>query len=83
MLQYIAIDNEVSAAVGWIAGRRHSVDSGNAGNIVDERCCTVDQPAHQIATVPAIIKDAPYLPFANVLAKNRSKDRTAAFVSSL
>jgi hypothetical protein len=83
VLQYIAVDDEVSFALGWIGSRGHSVYSGNAGNVVDECCCTVDKPAHQIATVSAIIKDASNLPPADVLAKNRSKYRAATFVSSM
>jgi hypothetical protein len=80
MLQHIAVDNEVSFALRWIAGRGHSINSWNAGNVIDECRGTVDQPAYQIATVATVIEDAPYLPFANMLAKNRSKYRAAAFV---
>ncbi len=74
MLQHIAVDNEVRFALRWIVGRGHPIHSWNAGNVVDERRCTVDQPAYQIATVASVIEDALYLPFTNVLAKNRSKD---------
>jgi hypothetical protein len=82
MLKYIAVDNEVSFALRWITSRGYPVGSGKAGNVVDEDRCTVDQPARQIATVASIVKDAFYLPVANVLAKYRSKYRAATFVSS-
>ena len=83
MLQHIAVDNEVSFALRWIAGRGHPIHSWNAGNVVDECRCTVDQPAYQIPTVASVVEDALYLPFTNVLAKNRSKDRATTVISSL
>src|ERR1700744_1706376 len=83
VLKYIAVDNEVSFALRWIAGRGHPIHSWNARNIVDERRCTVDQPAYEIATVASVIEDAFYLPFTNVLAQNRSKYWATTVISSL
>src|SRR5258707_13540725 len=83
VLKYIAVDNEVSFALRWIAGRGHPLNSRNARNVVDECRCTVDQPAYQIATVAPVIEDPPNLPFTNVLAKNRSKYWATTIVSSV